>query len=209
MKMIFISDTHGQHDKVLLKEGDILIHCGDFTRRGSVEDVNSFTNFIRVQKFKYKIVIAGNHDFSFEDHRSDEVEKVFKKNGIIYLNDSGFEIEGLKFWGSPVQPEFYDWAFNRKRGEEIRRHWELIPGDTDILITHGPPFSIMDRCAHGERVGCEDLLEVVKKLKPKVHAFGHIHEDYGLKEIDGTYFINACNLDEEYKFKNLPIEIVL
>jgi len=209
MKIIFISDTHGQHDKVLLKEGDILIHCGDFTRRGSVEDVNSFANFIRVQKFKYKIVIAGNHDFSFEDHRSDEVEKVFKKNGIIYLNDSGFEIEGLKFWGSPVQPEFYDWAFNRKRGEEIRKHWELIPGDTDILITHGPPFSIMDRCAHGERVGCEDLLEVVKKLKPKVHAFGHIHEDYGLKEIDGTYFINACNLDEGYKFKNLPIEIVL
>jgi Icc-related predicted phosphoesterase len=190
-----------------LKKGDVLVHCGDFTRRGSLEDVQSFADFMRAQDYQYKIVIAGNHDFSFEDHRSSQAEKILTDAGLIYLNDSGIEINGLKIWGSPVQPEFFDWAFNRKRGEDIKRHWDLIPNDTDILLTHGPPFGILDRCTHGASVGCEDLLAAVKKLGPKVHAFGHIHEDYGLKEIEGIQFINASTLDEAYLIKNCPITI--
>ena len=207
MKLTFISDTHYQHHKLQLESGDVLIHCGDFTRRGGLDDVESFATFIERQDFKHKIVIAGNHDFSFEDKRRQKAEKYLSNHSLIYLNDSGVEVEGLKFWGSPVQPEFFDWAFNRKRGEELRDHWDLIPEDTDILITHGPAYGILDLCADGRRVGCHDLLEAVEKIKPKIHAFGHIHEDYGVIEKQGTIFVNACNVDERYRMVNMPITL--
>ena len=145
----------------------------------------------------------------FEDHRRSTAEAILKDAGIIYLNDTGIEISGFKFWGSPIQPEFFDWAFNRERGKDIRQHWDMIPDDIDVLLTHGPAFGILDWCAHGARVGCEDLLEVIEKIKPKIHAFGHIHESYGMREIGNTVFVNACNLDERYKFKNPPIELTI
>ena len=207
MKLTFISDTHCQHDKLQLESGDVLIHCGDFTCRGGLDDVESFAKFMEAQDFKHKIVIAGNHDFSFEDKRRQKAEECLSDRGIIYLNDSGVEIDGLKFWGSPVQPEFFDWAFNRQRGEELRDHWELIPKNTDILITHGPAYGILDLCADGRRVGCQDLLETVEKIKPKIHAFGHIHEDYGVVKKQGTVFVNACNVDDSYRMKNVPISL--
>lgn len=209
MKLIFISDTHDIHDQMQLDSGDLLIHCGDFTRKGDLKDVRSFASFMEQQNFTHKIVIAGNHDFCFEDERREEAELILKSCGINYLNDSSVTIDGIKFWGSPIQPWFHDWAFNKKRGEEIRKHWELIPSDTDVLLTHGPPYGILDLCAHGERVGCKDLLEVVRDIRPEIHAFGHIHEGYGITEIDGTKFVNACSLDERYKFKNPPIELVM
>ena len=142
------------------------------------------------------------------EHLKKEVaEKYFKDSGIIYLNDSGIEIEGTKFWGSPIQPWFHDWAFNRVRGEEIKRHWDLIPMDTDVLITHGPPFGLLDMCANGERVGCKDLLETIAKIRPRVHAFGHIHEKYGIARVDKTIFVNACCLNESYVPTHNPIDI--
>lgn len=205
--MTFISDTHSKHNSLTLGSGDILIHCGDMTRNGSLDDLSDFSRFMCLQNFEHKIVIAGNHDFCFEDERSEEAHKILCEFGITYLNDSGIEIGGLRFWGSPVQPEFFNWAFNRVRGEEIKRHWDLIPSDTDILITHSPPYGILDRCEDGALVGCEELLKVVKTLKLKVHAFGHIHESYGIKEVDGTIFVNACNLDLRYRPRNLPITI--
>ncbi len=208
MKLTFISDTHYQHRKLQLTSGDVLIHCGDFTRRGGLDDVESFAQFIGEQNFKTKIVIAGNHDLSFEDRRRREkAEKHLTDHGITYLNDTGVVIDGVKFWGSPVQPEFFGWAFNRKRGEELRDHWELIPEDTDVLITHGPAYGILDLCSDGRRVGCQDLLETVNIIKPKIHAFGHIHEDYGVVKKQGTIFVNACNVDEHYRMKNPPIVI--
>ena len=207
MKITFFSDTHTKHDKVKFSEGDIVIFCGDLTRRGDLAEVKEFSEFIKKLNYRYKIVIAGNHDFSFEDNRKEAAEDIFLKDGIIYLNDSGIEIEDLKFWGSPIQPWFHDWAFNRARGEQIRKHWELIPKNTDILITHGPPFGILDLCVHGERVGCSDLLDIVKEIKPKIHAFGHIHESFGTLKIDETLFVNACNLNEKYQLAFPPIDI--
>lgn len=176
MKLTFISDTHSKHDAIKLGRGDVLIHCGDISKNGSLEDIKRFAAYLKKQEFSHKLVIAGNHDFCFEDERKFEAEDILKQCGIIYLNDSGVEIDGMKFWGSPVQPEFFNWAFNRRRGEEIKKYWDLIPNDTDILITHGPPFEILDECADGQKVGCEDLLNRIQKLKLKVHAFGHIHE---------------------------------
>jgi len=205
MKLTFISDTHNIHDQVPLDRGDVIIHCGDLTKRGNLEDVRSFATFMEKQNFTHKIVIAGNHDFCFEDERREEAEQIFKASGICYLNDSALSIEGLKFWGSPIQPWYHDWAFNRQPGVEIRKHWDLIPEDTDVLITHGPPYGIADLCDRGVRVGCSDLLEMVKKIKPRIHAFGHIHEGYGIVDLDGIKFINACSLDLHYKYNNPPI----
>lgn len=205
MKITFISDTHYQHHNLSLDSGDMLIHCGDFTRKGALADVASFARYLSLQDFKYKIVIAGNHDFCFEDKRKNEAEKLLTDNSIIYLNDSGISIEEIKIWGSPVQPEFFDWAFNRKRGAEIQAHWKLIPDDTDILLTHGPAFGILDLCKNGERVGCDDLLATIQRINPKIHAFGHIHESYGMMQRDGTTFINACSVNEYYRMANLPI----
>jgi Icc-related predicted phosphoesterase len=209
MKLTFFSDTHKKHDKLQFAGGDVLVFCGDLTSRGKLTDVESFAQFVAKLDYKNKIVIAGNHDFCFENQDSVNAEKIFDNHGLIYLNDSGIEIDGIKFWGSPIQPWFHDWAFNKKRGEEIKKHWDLIPKDTDVLITHGPPFGILDLCYHGDRVGCSDLLNVVQKIKPRVHAFGHIHECYGVIEQDGTKFVNACNLNEKYIVSNPPIDLVL
>lgn len=207
MRFTFISDTHSLHDRLTLGSGDVLIHCGDLTNKGSLEDAENFANFMAAQDFKYKVVIAGNHDFCLEDDRKEAVEQCLADKDIIYLNDTGTTIEGLKLWGSPVQPEFFNWAFNRKRGEDICKHWDLIPGDTDILITHGPAFGILDRVMEGEKVGCRDLLDRVKQIKPKIHAFGHIHEDYGVLKQGGTTFVNACNVNRNYWLVNPPIVI--
>jgi len=199
MKLTFISDTHSHHDNITLESGEMLIHCGDFTRYGALEDVEHFANFMADQDFNYKIVIAGNHDSCFEDERKEQAERYFSDKGIIYLNDSGIEIEGIKIWGSPIQPGTYDkafkWSFNRKRGEDIRQHWQLIPDDIDVLLTHSPAFGILDLSVHDTPVGCKDLLHTIQQIKPKVHACGHIHEAYGIKEEQETIFVNACSLD--------------
>ena len=174
-----------------------------------MKDVDKFSKFVSQLNYKHKIVIAGNHDFCFESELKEEAESIFKRDQIIYLNDSEVIIENKKFYGSPIQPWFHDWAFNRQRGEEINKHWLQIPIDTDILITHGPPYGILDKCYHGARVGCEDLLKKVKEIRPKIHAFGHIHEEYGTTIMDNIVFVNACSLDEKYKVVNNPIEIIL
>ncbi len=207
MKLTFISDTHLKHHNLDTDSGDILIHCGDFTRQGDLSDTVEFAGFLSAQDFTHKMAIAGNHDRCFEDKRRLQAEAILSDHGIIYLNDSGIEIDGVNFWGSPVQPEFLDWAFNRKRGVDLLQHWMLIPENTDVLLTHGPAYSILDLCTDGRRVGCEDLLRTIERIKPKIHAFGHIHESYGQYEYDGTLCINACNLDERYLLRNSPIVV--
>ena len=161
MKIVCISDTHDKHNQLELPDGDMLIHAGDVSSQGKQIQVEAFLKWFSAQPHKHKIFIAGNHDFFFERMPEDYIQSLIPEN-VIYLNDSGVTIEGLKIWGSPVQPWFYDWAFNRKRGKDIRKHWDLIPTNTDILITHGPPFGILDATNSGEKVGCEDLLDVVQ-----------------------------------------------
>jgi len=208
MKLVFFSDTHGLHEQVKLPDGDILIFCGDMCPRSRIEGVRNFSGFLAKQPHKYKIVIAGNHDFPFEKEERTQAEKMITDAGAIYLNNSNSKIEGINFWGSPIQPEFMNWAFNSKRGEEIRKYWEMIPEDTDVLITHGPPRGILDKLKpSGINIGCEDLLQKVLQIKPLIHAFGHIHESYGVKEKNGTIFVNACNLDERNQCVNKAVEL--
>jgi len=207
MKLTFISDTHSAHDRLTLEGGDILFHCGDITVRGFLAEVRQFAQYISRQPFSHKVVIAGNHDFCFENEKKDEAEKILNDYGIIYLNDSFVKIQGLKIWGSPIQPCFHNWAFNRQRGEEIKKHWDLIHDDIHVLLTHGPPHGLLDKISTGESVGCEELLKKVAQIKPHIHVFGHIHESYGTKRVDTTSFINCCVTDFRYWIRNRPIHV--
>lgn len=178
MKIICISDTHNQHEQLKLPDGDVLIHAGDFSMRGHVAETEAFLSWFAAQPHPHKIFIAGNHDFIFEKRR--KKARAMVPDSVIYLEDEGVTLEGVKFWGSPITPTFFDWAFNRGPWV-IGRHWDLIPDDTDVLITHGPPLGTLDRVLPGgEHVGCPKLKEALDlRLRPKLHVFGHIHESHG------------------------------
>lgn len=198
MKLCIISDTHNKHKRLAkLPDADVIIHAGDFTSVGHSHEIVNFMQWYSKLPYKYKIVIAGNHDWLFETHRLLALEKV--PENVIYLEDSGIEIEGIKFWGTPVQLPFNNWAFNRPE-EKLAQHWQAIPDDTDVLITHQPPYSIFDWSVYDlKHTGSPSLYkEVMERIKPKVHCFGHIHSGYGIKVIENTTFINASNLDEDY-----------
>ena len=208
MKAVIISDTHGQHEKLHLPDGDMLIHAGDVSGQGTQLEISDFLKWFGAQDFEHRVFIAGNHDYYFEDVNRYELDLLIPDD-VHYLNDSGVTIEGINIWGSPVQPRFFDWAFNRDRGEDIQKHWDLIPQDTDVLITHGPPFGILDRTSGRLQVGCENLLETIKKTEIKLHVFGHIHEAYGVEERAGVRYVNASVLDLRYLMRNKPVVVEL
>ncbi len=204
--IVFISDTHNQHHFLDLPDGDILVHAGDISGRGKDHEVQDFMAWYEAHRHPHKILIAGNHDFMAE--RKPQAWAALIPDNVIYLENEACEVLGLKFWGSPITPWFYDWAFNRRRGADIRKYWERIPEDTDILITHGPPKGYLDKVLRdGNQVGCEDLLAFVLKIKPQYHVFGHIHEGYGQSTNEDTVFINASVLDVGYNLVNAPIVV--
>lgn len=208
MRLVLISDTHGLHDQVKLPDGDCLIHAGDFMNHGTKsEELISFAEWFKAQPHKYKIVVAGNHDFFLEqDPFSRNVFTTVSGPKIHYLEDSGVCLEGIKFWGSPVTPRFFDWAFNRDRGFAINQHWRMIPDGTNVLVTHGPPAGILDICADGTPVGCQDLFRKINQLPDlKLNAFGHIHHSYGHRDFGDLMFVNASQCNESYKIRNQPI----
>lgn len=209
MRMVITSDTHGRHEEVKVPFGDILIHCGDLSRGGS-RSTQEFIDWFSSQKHKHKIFIGGNHDRVMQlDRRSVHIPE-----NLTYLEDSGIEVEGIKFWGSPYTPVFFNWYFMAERGANIRKHWDLIPGDTDVLITHGPPSGILDFSGYRplgqeESCGCGELLSAIMAIQPRVHCFGHIHHSYGSKKLEHptgrvTQFINAACCNESYEPKNHP-----
>ena len=237
MRIVCISDTHGLH-KIMenygtLPDGDVLVHAGDCTNVGKPHEVKEFVEwFMNLKGFDTKIFIAGNHDFAFEEHRYPYNkgdydwyyhlmnEENLSQSDVVYLEDNSFIIESpefgkpIKFWGSPWQPEFYNWAFNLPRmGEELEKYWSMIPEDTDVLITHGPPNGFGDYVNNWRQpirnVGCELLTFHVKRVKPLLHVFGHIHEGYGMYTNEHTSFVNASICTERYIPSNKPVVIEL
>ncbi len=188
MRIVAISDTHGYHDRVSIPEGDLLIHGGDLSNSGTLIEMERFNAFLEKLPHPHKVVIAGNHDFALE-RQAPEAEKLL--TACHYLKDRQVVVEGLKIYGSPWQPWFFDWAFNLRRGSPLAEKWAQIPNDTDILVTHGPPQGILDLTHDGRRVGCEELAKRVQEVRPQAHIFGHIHEAYGSLERYGTTFYNA------------------
>ena len=204
MRIVCLSDTHNFHEQIEVPDGDILIHAGDATSQGTQFEVENFLKWFAELPHKYKIFVAGNHDWLYE--RDNRLARLLTANyGIKYLQDSDTIIENVKIYGSPWQPRFFNWAFNLNRGAEIAQKWKLIPNDTDILITHGPPFGILDQTPAGDFAGCGELRKKVEEIRPKLHIFGHIHQGYGKKKASGIQFINASNCDESYDPVNPPI----
>ena len=210
MDITFISDTHGLHYRLNLSGGTVLVHSGDITEYGTDEEVIDFLDWFCWQPYLYKIFIGGNHDLYLEAMNKSDRRKLIPSN-VIYLQKSGIEIEGLKFWGSPVTPRFLGMAFNVRAGEEIKRNWQMIPADTDILITHGPPHGILDN-----EMGDEELLSQIQEIKPRIHCFGHIHGTSGVQILNGTTFINSAMVNfpdplkmEDYRIVGKPISYSL
>ena len=213
MRITFISDTHTKERNLRLPGGDVLIHGGDIMNSGwNYHDIHDFLKWFQKQNYDELIFIAGNHDRKFETDPLD-VKSILEQYPLVtYLEDDWVivgdgdphdpNVKTAKIYGSPWQPEFYNWAFNLPRnGWELEQKWKDIPEDTDILVTHGPPQGHLDASGppwNQPNLGCELLRVRVDDLKPKIHVFGHIHGSAGYKEYGGTHFINASILNEDY-----------
>jgi len=219
IRITFISDTHNKHKQVTssLPGGDLLIHAGDLSSMGYQHEIQGFCSwFNKLNDYDHKVFIAGNHDWGFQNNTEKIMEIVNSYKWIDYLQDdvimfgkTGNPEDMIKIWGSPWQPEFYDWAFNLPReGEELREKWNLIPNDVDILVTHGPAHGYLDRVIGGwENLGCELLAEAIEVKRPKIHVCGHIHSGYGYIFDGETHYINASVLNEQYVFANKPLTV--
>ena len=221
MKVTLISDTHSKHKQLDadLPGGELLIHAGDFMNSGygAYEAEDFFIWFDKINNYDTKVLIAGNHDRWMQDRSDDAQDILTVYKTIEYLQDADLTLyydghngdlpeDNVRIYGSPWQPEFCDWAFNLPRnGEEIKAKWDAIPNNTDILITHGPPFGYQDiPGGQSIRVGCEMLRYRVDELKPKIHVFGHVHGGYGYYFNGHTHFFNASVLNERYNYTNKP-----
>lgn len=229
MRIVFTSDCHGKLTKIpALPDGDVFVMAGDilpnFTRAPHMDAIRQehalreLDSFFEKLPYKHVLLVAGNHDWIFEKNRG--ARKSLKK--IKYLEDEAIIIDGIKFYGSPWQPEFCDWAFNLERkGKALRAAWDKIPEDVDVLITHGPPWGHLDQIVptdgttvtkmgrDSEHLGCELLADRVEKIKPRIHVFGHIHGSFGQKKVGDTLFVNAALCDEAYQPVNMPHAIDL
>ncbi len=214
MKILLVSDTHGLHNSIRLPFADVLIHAGDLTSSGTDSQVAAAAKWLGSLPHRHKIAVAGNHDWLFE-RQPTLAATLLRSAGVTYLQDSGTSVDGLSIYGSPWQPEFMHWAFNVRRGQ-LTKYWKQIPTGLDILITHGPPYGILDQrvppgtrrlspwedeepFAGSEHVGDEELLAVVGRAKPRVHVFGHIHSGYGTSKNEHTVFYNASLCDDQYE----------
>jgi Icc-related predicted phosphoesterase len=235
-RITHISDTHNKHNQLngLLPGGDLLIHSGDISSLGRKSEVERFVKWFNdIDNYTNKVFIAGNHDMTFDreqllrdklayfegkteydtecaEGKPDwlkELLGIHLRPNVSYLENSDVTIDGIKIWGSPVTPSFgYGWAFNKDRGYDINEVWNLIPDDTNIVITHGPIHSYCDRTDRGGlNVGCEQLYHRLNEVKPQLHFSGHIHEAYGYRNTDWGYAFNGCNCDLSYLVNNKPM----
>jgi len=217
IKIGCISDTHCQLDSVDIPDCDILVHAGDALSRGTYSEWTRFLDRYSILPHKHKIYVPGNHD-RITEQDEDLIKKECAEAGVIYLNNTGITLDGIKFWGSEITPRFHNWAWNRDSGisgtsysrfeedyDPIEPYWDMIPDDIDVLITHGPPNGILDLSVYsGDLCGCNYLLKKVEEIKPKYHIFGHIHQWHGMK-VGTTTFINASICNEQYAPINKPI----
>jgi len=219
VRFVCLSDTHEDELELEVPNGDVLIHSGDFSYKGEGPKIAKFNNFLGSLPHQYKIVIAGNHDITFHEefyeqtwqrfHRKKQDCKTIKASltNCIYLEDSMVTVFGINIYGSPWQPYFANWAFNLPRGPPLQQVWAKIPAATDILVTHGPPFGHGDTTSDHKVCGDQDLLEMIKTIRPALHVCGHIHEGYGVTQEGPTVCVNAANNTLDYNTINRPIVV--
>lgn len=213
MRIVAMSDTHGLHDGLKVPEGDVLIHAGDFMNSGNYPaEIRSFGSWFNHLPHKHKLFIAGNHDCLLDPAKFPYAkEGALSTINAVYLQDSGIEIDGYHFWGSPWTPNFFPdrWAFNADE-RLLAASARSIPSGTNVLVTHGPPESILDEVYDSKskhkvkHVGSRPLYNELERIQPAVHIFGHIHGAYGMREtgVMSTTYYNVSVLDEQYKLVN-------
>ncbi len=209
MQVVFLADTHN-YEIAAVPDGDMVIHCGDATGIGTIPEVAKFLTWYGRLPHRHKIFVAGNHDWLFQTDQC-LAKQMCLDCGVTYLEDRGTIIEGLHIYGTPWQPQFCDWAFNLDE-LDLEDRFMHIPGGLDILVTHCPPRGILDESNFdfkARHIGPQELLDVVLKQKPRVHAFGHNHGGYGQKQVGETLFINAAVCNPGYAPVNRPICVEL
>jgi Icc-related predicted phosphoesterase len=217
VRFVCVSDTHSLLDRVAVPDGDVLIHAGDLSAAGAVNDIAEQFKILSKMPHEHVVVIAGNHDLALHELR--HLERLYRRrySRVRYLQGTSATVAGVKLWGSPWTPWFRDWAFNFPQGSEgkrqAERHYATIPTDTQLLLTHGPPRGILDELdEHGSKPGAHaggiPLRERIRGLPAlRAHVFGHIHCGYGAARVDDVLFVNAAICTEEYMPTNLPIVI--
>ncbi len=194
MRIVAVADTHLFHGDLLVPPGDVFVHAGDLCRGGDLAELAEVAAWLRGLPHRIKVVVAGNHDWAFA-LEPDSARALFP--GVLYLQDEEAVVEGVRFYGSPWQPAYNDWAFNLPRGAPLAGRWRLIPSGLDVLVTHGPPAGIGDRSSLAEREGCQDLRRRVEEIPPRLHLFGHIHQDGGFWQVGVTAFANVTTWECE------------
>jgi Icc-related predicted phosphoesterase len=213
MKIVCISDQHGNLPVIppcdlLLIAGDICPTVDHSVNRQEAWITTQFRQWLKDVDARQKVFIAGNHDFFFEKAKKSVIEHVLNNFPGTYLQDSSIEFEGLKIYGTPWQPYFYDWAFNLYE-EDLSKKWNQIPSDADIIVVHGPPMGYGDWAPRtngkgGENTGSPSLLVKIEEVKPKLVVFGHIHEGRGNWDLNGTKLVNATLLNRQYEMVYEP-----
>jgi Icc-related predicted phosphoesterase len=201
IRLVLMSDTHGHHRQVEVPDGDLLVHAGDFTFfNGSTFAIRDFNDWLGQLPHRSKVLIPGNHDSGFVDSAFRELIT----EATLLINE-GTVMQGLRIWGSPCTPSDRG-AFGPGTAQEREELFSRIPEDTDILITHGPLRGILDQSAlEGKHQGCDQLLTAVRRVRPRVHVFGHVHQHYGMVRSAGTLFVNAALAGSDYAIAKCPI----
>jgi Icc-related predicted phosphoesterase len=203
LRILALSDTHEQHFELELPSADLLLYAGDSTWQGYPYAVEAFNKWLGEQThIAEKVIIAGNHDFWFESHPEYARKAI---TNATYLQDESCYVNDVHIYGTPWQPFYYNWAFQCETEEELGIKFSKIPKDTDILVSHCPPYGILDQNKHAQSIGSKILGEWIVSIRPKVVIFGHNHEGYGHIEKDGTHYINVATCDHHYRPINKPV----
>lgn len=178
VRIVHLSDTHGRHRKIRrVPDGDVLVHSGDLTRGGGIAEAEDLARWLGSLPHARKVVVAGNHDWCGV-HHPPLMRQAFQDQRVDYLLDEQVEIFGLTFWGTPYTPEFCGWAFMEDELELMERY-ATIPEGVDVVVSHGPALGVLDRCSHGGRAGSSSLGLHLRRVGPRLHLCGHIHEANG------------------------------
>jgi Icc-related predicted phosphoesterase len=203
MLICAVSDTHEQHDELVIQPCDLFIHAGDICFQQNPRPISAlreFDEWLSTVPCRHRVVVPGNHDRVLEEPKN----RALLQHAKVLVN-SGVTIEGARIWGSPVTP-LPGMAFGMPNAADRKRHWARIPKNIDILVTHSAPYGILDAApGSNEHEGCPELREAVLRVKPRLHIFGHTHVAYGRLQTKDTLFINAALVGELFEMDRPPV----